>query len=155
VRQRRTPVPTLVLVGSVLVLSIALARGVPGAAAPSTPAGGLSGSWAGTWQSARSAAKGRFLATLSTAPAWWGGAVVGGTVELRGMACFGALRVSGSYFRGKEYVLSGGGSDGTVRLTFEVRVTDRPSRVLSGNYNVVSSGTACGADSGRLAATAR
>lgn len=150
-RQSRTRVPTLMLVGGMLVMSISLGRGV---AAP-VSAAGLAGSWVGTWQSTGSAAKGRFSATLTTTPAWWGGATVSGVVELRGIACFGALRVSGSYYRGNEYVLIAKSPDGTARLTFEVNVTDRPSRVLSGNYNVVSSGTSCDSDSGRLAATAR
>jgi len=154
-RQCRSRGPSLVRVVGALVMSISLGSGVPGAAAAPTSATGLAGSWAGTWQSTRSAAKGRFSATLATTPAWWGGATISGIVELRGIACFGALRVSGSYYRGKEYVLVAEGPDGTVRLTFGVNVTNGPPRVLSGNYNVVSSGTACDSDSGRLAATAR
>jgi hypothetical protein len=150
-RQSRTRVPTLMLVGGALVMSISLGRGV---AAPASGAG-LAGSWVGTWQSTRSPAEGRVSATLTTTPAWWGGATISGIVELRGIACFGALRVSGSYFRGSEYVLIAKGPDGTARLTFEVNVTNGPPRVLSGNYNVVSGGTACDLDSGRLAAMAR
>jgi hypothetical protein len=154
-RQCRTRVPILTLVGGALVMSISLGCGVSGAAAAPTSAAGLSGSWAGTWHSTRSAAKGRFSATLATTPAWWGGATVSGTVELRGIACFGALRVSGSYYRGNEYVLIAKGPDGTARLTFELNVANGPPRVLSGNYNVVSSGTACDSDSGRFAAMPR
>lgn len=154
-RRRRTGVRTMLLVGGALVMLISLGRGVPGAAAPPASAAGLAGSWAGTWQSTRSAAKGRFSAALATKPVWWGGAEVTGNVELRGIACYGALRVSGSYYRGNEYVLSADGPDGTVRLTLEVNVTNRPSRVLSGNYDVVSNGTACASDSGRLTAKAR
>jgi len=154
-RRCRSGVPPLGRLGGALVISISLAGGAPGVAAPPTSATGLAGSWAGTWQSARSAAKGRFSAALAAKPVWWGGAEVTGRMELRGIACMGELRVSGSYYRANAYVLTADGPEGTVRSTFEVTVTNGAPRTLSGHYEVVSSGPGCDADSGRLTATAR
>lgn len=145
----------MMTVRAAFVVAVLAGTWAPVAAAPPPSWTGLAGRWTGTWQSTRSPAKGRFSAALTAKPVWWGGAEVAGSVELQGRACFGALRVSGSYYRGNEYVLAAAGRDGTVRMTFDVNVTDRRPRVLSGAYDIVSGGTACDSDSGRLAATAR
>ena len=116
---------------------------------------GLAGRWVGTWKSAQSPAKGRFSATLSRKPAWWGGAEIVGTLEFAEDPCVGALKTSGSYYRGREYLLTAKAPDGAVRLTATVTVPTGAPRSLFGHYDVAPSGAVCGADSGTLNATAR
>jgi hypothetical protein len=123
----------------------------PGTAAPP----GIAGDWVGTWKSARSPAHGRFSAALSTKPAWWGDVVIVGTEQFAGAACAARLHVSGSYYRGDEYLLTAKSLDGTIRATAAVTVANLPRRSLSGHYEMVPNGAGCGPDSGRLDATVR
>ena len=141
-------------IGAVVAVIVLLGHGAPAAPAPTRPAG-LAGSWRGTWKSGRSLAQGRFSATLSAKPAWWGDAEIVGTVEFGGTACFGALQVLGSYYREHEYLLTAKSPDGTIRVTSTVTVTNGAPRSLSGHYDVIPSGTACDSDAGRVDATAR
>jgi hypothetical protein len=139
--------------GMILVAVVSLGRAWTAPAAP-VPAG-IAGNWLGTWKSGESPAKGPFSAALSTKPAWWGDVEIVGTLEFGGVACGGVLRVSGSYYRGHEYLLTAKRSDGTIRMTSGVTVTNGPRRSLSGHYELVPGGSGCGSDSGRLDAAAR
>jgi hypothetical protein len=135
----------------IMALSFGPAWAAPATRAPDP----IAGSWRGTWTSVESRANGRFSATLSTKPAWWGDVEIVGTLNFRGLACAGTLSVSGSYFRGHEYLLTAKGHDGTIRVTSAVTVTDHPPRSLAGHYDVVPSGTGCRSDSGRVDAARR
>jgi hypothetical protein len=141
------------LVGAVVVLVLSSGRvwAAPATRAPEI----IVGTWLGTWKSSQSPAMGRFSAVLSAKPAWWGDVEIVGTLKFVGKSCAGVLAVSGSYYRGHEYLLTAKGPDGTVRVTSAVTVTSGPRRSLSGHYDVVPSGTACSSDSGRLDASLR
>ncbi len=137
------------------LLAAAVLPGFAGATPAPAASAGLAGRWVGTWKSAQSPAKGRFSATLSRKPAWWGGAEIVGTLEFGGDRCVGGLKASGTYYRGREYLLTAKAPDGAVRLTAAVTVSTGAPRSLSGHYDVAPGGAACGADSGTLNATVR
>lgn len=135
-------------------LAAAVLPGFAGATPATAAPAGLAGRWVGTWKSAQFPANGHFSATLSRKPAWWGGAEIVGTLEFGGDRCVGGLKASGTYYRGREYLLTAKAADGAVRLTATVAISTGAPRSLSGHYDVAPSG-ACGADSGTLKATAR
>lgn len=137
------------------VLILALSVGHVSAPSAASGADGVAGKWVGTWKSALTPAGGSFSAVLSAKPAWWGDVEILGTLKFAGMACARVLSVSGSYFRGDEYLLTAKDAGGAIRVTSAVTVTSRPRRSLSGHYEVVPGGTGCRSDSGRVDATAQ